>query len=295
MKFKTHIPIPENFSFSEILSFLDRGYDDCLYHLTQNSVTRLVQFDTGYGLISISKNMDDLIVEIHKKQVSDQDVVYAKSYVQDWFDLKNDIEPFYQLLKKHPALSEFPNRFAGARLVGIPDLFEALCWAIIGQQINLPFAYQVKRNLVERYGYSEVYHQQKYYLFPTPDVLIEADDTVLSKLKFSRQKIKYIKNVSQSFLEHKVSKAILLNCEDRQEQMDKLIEIKGIGIWSANYAMMKSIRDPSCITYGDAGLNRALFQLFDTEKRPNKAIVDKIFSDFEGWESYLNFYLWKSI
>lgn len=39
--------------------------------------------------------------------------------------------------------------YKGVRFIGIPDIFEAICWAIIGQHINLKFAYTLKRRLVE--------------------------------------------------------------------------------------------------------------------------------------------------
>ncbi len=73
------------------------------------------------------------------------------------------------------------------------------------------------------------------------------------------------------------------------------LSIKGIGIWTANYVLMKSIRDMSCITYGDSGLNKAIHTIFKTKKKPTKDEIDNAFKDFKNWESYLNFYLWKSL
>ena len=43
-------------------------------------------------------------------------------------------------------------QYYGLRTLGIPDLFEALSWGIIGQQINLTYAYTLKRRLVEQFG-----------------------------------------------------------------------------------------------------------------------------------------------
>ena len=93
----------------------------------------------------------------------------------------------------------------------------------------------------------------------------------------------------------KISKEILYNCKNKDERIEKLTAIKGIGIWSANYVLMKSIRDTSCITYGDSGLNKAIHTIFKTEKKPIKDEIDIVFEDFKNWESYLNFYLWKSL
>ena len=114
-------------------------------------------------------------------------------------------------------------------------------------------------------------------------------------MKFSRQKIDYLKNVSNAFVENQISKEILHNLKSKEERIKKLTEIKGIGVWSANYVLMKTIRDTSCITYGDSGLNKAIHTIFKTEKKPTKDEIDNVFKDFKNWESYLNFYLWKSL
>lgn len=292
---KINIPVPANFSFKECLHYLDRGFDDCLYHLEAETVSRLVELSDGKALINIYEKSNVLQIEILKDSISKDNLVEVKAYVLDWFDVGRNIQPFYEFLSKNVALKEFPNLYFGARLVGIPDLFEALCWAIIGQQINLTFAYRLKRALVEKYGEKEVVGNIKYYLFPTPEVLAKLDRSELIRMKFSRQKIDYIINVSNAFLNNEISKPILLNRKSKDERVEKLTKIKGIGIWTANYVLMKTIRDMSCIAYGDSGLNNAMHTIFNTNKKPTKEEVDGIFKNFRHWESYLNFYLWRTL
>ncbi len=290
-----NIPTPKNFSFQECLHYLDRGFDDCLYHLGNNAVSRLVQLCDGTALINIYEKSNALQIEILKDSISNDNLKEVRVYVLDWLDMERNIQPFYELLSKNVALKEFPNLYFGARLVGISNLFEALCWAIIGQQINLTFAYKLKRSLVEKYGEKEVAGNIVYYLFPTPEVLAKLDRNELIEMKFSRQKIDYILNVSHAFLDNQISKAILLNCNSKDERAEKLTKIKGIGIWTANYVLMKTMRDMSCIAYGDSGLNNAINIIFGTSKKPAKEEVDSIFKKFTNWESYLNFYLWRTL
>ena len=289
------IPIPQDFSFQETLSFLDRGFDECLYHLDETSVSKLIPFADEKGIIRIRQEANALKVELNKKTISATDLQEAKDYVLEWFDMNRDIAPFYALLVKHNKLAHLAKTYSGTRIINIPNLFQAICWAIIGQQINLTFAYKLKRLLVEKYGEKEVIENQIYYSFPTPEALVKADRNDLIAMKFSRQKIDYLHIISQAFLDNQISKEILLNCNYKEEKMQKLTAIKGIGVWTANYVLMKSLREMSCITYGDSGLNKAIYTIFDTAKRPSKETIDAIFKDFEGWESYLNFYLWKSL
>lgn len=63
-----------------------------------------------------------------------------------------DLLPFYDLAKTDLLLQSAVKEFNGLRNVGIPNLFEAICWGIIGQQINLTYAYTLKRRFVENFG-----------------------------------------------------------------------------------------------------------------------------------------------
>ena len=295
MKKNISIPIPNIFSFEETLSFLDRGYDECLYHLTKKSVSKLVSLSDEKGLITIFQKEKKLHVELSKDKISKNNLQEVKAFVEEWFDLNRDLEPFYFLLKKHKFLSDLPKKYFGSRLIGIPNLFETICWAIIGQQINLTFAYQLKRRLVEKYGTQKTINNQIFLSFPTPQILAKATRSDLADLKFSRQKIDYLLIISHAFTNNEMSTSILSTCKNKEEQIEKLTAIKGIGIWSANYILMKNRHEMSCITYGDSGLNQALHRIFDTPKKPTKDEVNLIFKKFKGWESYLNFYLWKTL
>ncbi|NOX99474.1 MAG: DNA-3-methyladenine glycosylase 2 family protein [Verrucomicrobia bacterium] len=291
----TTIPIPDKFSFKETLAFLDRGFDECLYFVSEGIVSKLLTFPDGDGILRVFQKENVLQIELQKEQVSDGDMEGVKALVSDWFDLNRNITPFYNLLTKHPILSHFVKDFYGSRLVGIPDLYEAICWAIIGQQINLAFAYKVKRSLVEEYGERKVFGDRVYYTFPTPERLAQASRKKLRALKFSRQKIDYLIIISRIFANGEMSKAILRAFDSKKGKLTKLMEIKGIGIWTANYVLMKSMGEMSCITYGDAGLNKAVNRFFDTGSKPDNGKIDDIFKNFAGWESYLNFYLWRSL
>ncbi len=282
---------PENFSFKACLQFLNRGYDECLYSVNKDSVTRLLRLSTGLVLINVSADESGLVVAYNCQQANQDEVVHC---VTDWFDLNRGLSGFYALLKTHSQTKDFPNKYFGLRLIGIVDLFEALCWCVIGQQINLTFAHKIKTRLVHRYGDTKIVNGVIHYCFPTPQKLLNADREGLVAMQFSKQKINYIYNISEAFCSGELNRNELLKLT-KPEQMDKLLAIKGIGPWTANYVSMKSLRDMTCIAYGDTGLSSALHAHFNTEKKPDKVTIDKIFKPFAGWESYLNFYLWRSL
>jgi len=288
------IPIPKNFSFTKCLKFLNRGYSECLYKVDDSQVTRLIRLSSGLALIQITADSKNMFVSTKKEQINESDEKEVEAYVIDWFDINRDIQPFYQLLDTQKQTTKFSKKYHGLRLMGIVDLFESLCWCVIGQQINLTFAHKIKTRLVYKYGECMKDGEHTYYCFPLPEILLKAQREDLVSMQFSKQKINYIFNISTAFCINVINKKDLLGL-NKEQQMEALLAIKGIGPWTANYVSMKSLRDMTCIAYGDTGLSSALHNHFATEKKPDNQTINEIFSSFKDWESYFNFYLWRSL
>ena len=283
---------PHIFNFEECLHFLDRGYDDCLYTIGDEAVLKPLFIDGKRGLVRVSPESGKLNVA---RVFGELDLGQAARYVAEWFDLERDLHPFYQLLSQHKQLSEMADRYHGLRLMGIPDLFEALCWCVIGQQINLTFAYRLKRRLVENYGSFLTHNGQPHYLFPKSEVLADLSVEELREQQFSRRKAEYIIGIAREVADGSLSKTALSKCSNSDEMLKRLTDIRGVGPWTANYVLMKSLQQPDCITYGDTGLQSAVSSLLRLDRKPTKEEINSFFEPFAGWESYLNIYLWRSL
>lgn len=284
---------PALFSFKECLWFLNRNYDDCLYEVTTDSVIKLVKLEDEVVLFEVKEVEENLVILVLND--ANPSPLLLKNYVIEWFDLQRDIHEFYTLLQQEEELAYMVNDYHGLRLIGIPALFESLCWSIIGQQINLTFAYKCKRALVEKYSYKENYQGKNYYLFPEPAVLAKTTPAELRTIQFSRQKSAYIIGIAQLFVEQKIDKDSILALKEETTIAKELMKIKGVGEWTANYAMMKCLKCPNALTYGDVGLYNALHAIKGFPKRPVRAQLDRFFAPFEGWKAYLVLYLWRSL
>jgi DNA-3-methyladenine glycosylase II len=289
-----YVPKPRDFSFTECLWFLNRNYDDCLHVVDADSVSRAIIINDAVVVLTVMENEEHLVIDTgtteHAGPVKDA----LLRYFYQWFDLGRDIEPFYRLLKIHPVLGYMAEDFKGLRVMNIPDVFEALVWSIIGQQINLTFAYKLKRVLVEKYGTLVKYSGGQIYAFPSPAVLAAASVDDLRGLQFSRQKAAYIINAAKVFNEGELSKEMLMDLSPN-EKIAALVELKGVGKWTANYVMMKSLNDTTGVPHGDVGLLKALEDHGLITDRKDEIAITGIFRCFAGWESYLVHYLWRSL
>ena len=216
------------------------------------------------------------------------------AYVREWFDLDTDLEPFYRLAEKDRLLKDLISRFYGYRIVGQPDLFESLVWAVLGQQINLGFAYTLKARFVEAFGERVAVGSQEYFLFPSPSTVSLITPDKLLGLQFSKQKSQYTIGIAEAFAARTLSKEKLkgLPLQDAKHQLTK---IKGIGNWTANYALMKTFHYPDAFPLEDAGLHNAIRNLKKLDRKPTLPEVIKLFKKYKGWEAYATLYLWRSL
>jgi DNA-3-methyladenine glycosylase II len=286
---------PSNFSFKECLWFLDRNYDDCLHQVYPEGLRKALQVDGELILFDIKESDGFLAVAILKGRDGASTRAYLERYIRDWFDMDRDIEPFYALLRNDPVVGYMMEAFEGLRLIGITDLFEALCWSIIGQQINLSFAYKLKRRLVERYGQSIVSDNAVFHVFPSVHVLANAKVDDLKAMQFSQKKAEYVIGLAQAFAEGRLSKELLMQLPSFEAKQKTLMAYRGIGVWTANYALMKSLRESRGIPYGDVGLLNAFSAHGIIAERSEIHKINAFFDTFQHWESYMVFYLWRSL
>lgn len=289
------IPVPALFSFQDCLWFLNRNYDDCLHRIEGHSLFKAVKTPFGNTLFRVRERGNFLEIAVLAGNSGPETRDYLAAFVTEWFDMDRSIQPFYDLINRDARLAYMTDAFRGLRLVGIGNLFEALCWSIIGQQINLSFAYKLKRRLVEEFGECMEHDNHAYYIFPAPEVLADADMAILRAMQFSGKKAEYVIGIARAFVSGALSEQVISTLPDFETQQKALVSHKGIGIWTANYALMKSLRVPRAIPHGDVGLLNALSGHGIIADRSEKDKIDAFFSGFVGWESYLTFYLWRSL
>ena len=214
------------------------------------------------------------------------------AFVTDWLDLDRDISDFYQLAADDLVLSEAAARYKGLQIVGIPRLFEALCWAIIGQQVNISFAYTLKNRLVEEYGSFILWQGEKYWTFPLPQFIAKLAPYDLTKLQLSRGKAEYLLTIARAIADGSLTKQDLLEVES-EAALERLTSYRGIGRWTAEYVMLKALRRRDVFPGGDAGLKNAVKARLGHELTPQE--MRTLADSWQGWEAYATLYLWRTL
>ena len=295
------VAAPLEFSFDLCADFLRRSPRELLHRFENGRVRKLLRFNERPVLIEICEAVDTSL--LHPKgirirtlntQISAAEQAELQQYVRAWFDLDTDLKPFYEMVSADKLLGNLVTKFHGYRIVGQPDLFESLVWAVLGQQINLAFAYTLKQRFVEQFGAKYEFEGQCYYSFPAPATVAGLTDSDLLPLQFSRQKSKYTIEIAKAFAQQTISQEALALLPLAQAR-DILMQIKGVGNWTANYALMKTFRYKDAFPAEDVGIHNAIRLLRNSKKKPTIEEVRRLFKKYKGWEAYATLYLWKSL
>jgi AraC family transcriptional regulator of adaptative response / DNA-3-methyladenine glycosylase II len=179
----------------------------------------------------------------------------------------------------------------GLRIPLTADVWESLVWAILGQQVNLAFAYTMRRRLTELCGAGTASGLR---VHPTPEAVAALDPEALKPLQFSRSKAEYVTGLAR-----KVASGAL-PLEELPEGTAtaaalRLAAERGIGPWTTHYVMMRGCGFGDCVPLGDAGLTLALQRHHQLDHRPTVKETAALMAPFAPHRSLATFHLWASL
>lgn len=286
------ISTPADFNYEECLVHLGRSSQENLYRIKEGKVIKLLKLNGELVLFQLTSVPGALRIEFPLNAPTPNETKQVVAYIEDWFDLTTDLQGFYEMAETDPILNPVVQQYYGLRVIGVPDLFEALVWAVMGQQINLTFAYTLKKRFVESYGDSVVYEGETYWTFPHPETIAALPLADLRALQLTGRKSEYILGIASIMATGDLNKERLLQEPDMESE---LLEIRGVGAWSANYVMMKCLHDASAFPLADVGLHNALKAQLNMKRKPTIAEISELSANWSGWEAYATFYLWRSL
>jgi DNA-3-methyladenine glycosylase II len=200
-----------------------------------------------------------------------------------------DPAPFAAAVRHDPLLGPLVARTPGLRIVQSASVFEALTWAVIGQQINLPFAISLRRTLILQAGRQ---HGSGIWCYPEAANVAALDIADLTSRKFSRAKAETILRLAQMVESGALSLA-------RDVPVDRvvpqLLAVKGIGPWTVNYALLRGYGYADCSLQGDVAVRSALQRLSGEDAKPDIARTEAWLAQYAPYRTMVAAYLWDSL
>jgi len=163
-----------------------------------------------------------------------------------------DLEPFYERAADDDVLAPIVARLAGFRPSLSPDPFEFLVGAIASQQVSLFSALAVRNRLVERFG-ERTGHA---WAFPQRERLAAARKEELAALGFTRRKAESVLGLARADIDLDA----LASLPDGEVRA-RLVALRGIGEWTAEWFLARHLGRPHAWPAGDLALRKAVAPL----------------------------------
>jgi len=283
------VDLPEGFPLARVLRALGRDPQSVTERLARTSYVTSANFAGAPGLLRLEFSQERAVATIDVEGGSKATHrLAAHKLVIGMLGLDQDAAGFSRLAKRLGVGRLVAGR-QGLRLLRTPSLWDAILWSIIGQQINLPFACILKRRLIENTGTPL---KEGLFSLPTPEVVAKLDPEATRPWQFSQKKAEYVIGAAKLVVEGKLDlEALPLMSATRAERT--LLAVRGLGPWSVNYIMMRSLGFADCVPFGDTGVTSGLKTLFKLEERPDLDGTRRLMSVFSPHRSLATAHLWQ--
>jgi DNA-3-methyladenine glycosylase II len=197
-----------------------------------------------------------------------------KNYRKCLNDKMKFTEPIMQSLEKKYPAPQFEDRS------GI--LMQSLIKSIISQQLSVKAADTIYKRFIELFGETS---------FPKARQIVDMEDEKIRAAGLSFSKIKYVKSVANAFISDLIDIEKIRKQSD-EEVIAELIQIKGVGRWTAEMILIFALQRPDVFSIGDLGVRNAITKLYGITDQ------DEMIHLAEKWKpnrSTACWYLWRSL
>jgi AraC family transcriptional regulator of adaptative response / DNA-3-methyladenine glycosylase II len=259
------------------------GVEAAVVGATDASYSRVLTLPSGLGVVELRVADGDGHVNARVRVEDWSDLTIAVQRVRRMLDLDADPIAVDEHLSGADMLRPLVAATPGLRSPASVDPFETLARAIIGQQISVAGARTVASGLVDAVGdrvprpLSD--DSTLVRAFPGPEAIADAPDSAFSMPTARRDTIRRAAHAI-------VDGDVLLDVgADAAVLRSQLLELRGIGPWTADYVLMRGLGHPDVALRTDLGVKHAIARLSGAPDSDSWA----------PWRSYAVHHLWKSL
>lgn len=228
------------------------------------------------GCLKVSHDANKETIRLRIQATAADVLLSAAQRVRRMLDLDSDPAYVAGVFEKNSLLNKLWKKYPGLRMTGCWDPFETAVCTILGQLVSTAQARVLVGQLVAAYGETistDELHPSR--AFPTADVLAQAS---LDTVRTTSMRKRSIRELAKRVVDRQLD---LFTPQDPAEIKAQLMDIPGIGPWSAEYIALRALGDTDAFPKTDLILKRAL--------KKHGLDLDNI----RPWRAYAAIYLWK--
>lgn len=307
MQLAQQIKLPANFRRADFLSFHQRDQqmlaeqwdDQHLYKgIIWNNAPARLQF-TFVGKRAVNVTLD---IDTGSKKISTEKTqVHLRQLAQHMLGLNQTTTEFELAAAQHTELAALVAQQSGLRVPQSASPFEALSWAITGQQISVSAVTSLRRKLIERAG---IRHSSGILCYPGAEQIITLNISDLRACGFSQTKAITLLSLAQ--LSQSGQLPLTQWLEDywngkplaADEIFTQLTSVKGIGPWTVHYALLRGFSWLDGSLHGDVAVRRNLqrllteLKIYSGGEKISELDTKNWLAGFSPWRALVAAHLW---
>jgi len=276
--------LPDHYRTREILDFFGRDKEGVSERVTPDGFTKCFDVSGRAASVQVQFRKNEAICETDAG-----DSYAAHRAVRRMLGFESDAAAFDRQFAADTVLGGMFRQQRGLRIPCTPDPWEALGWAIMGQQISLQAAVTLRRGVIIALGQP---HANGLRAFPTAEAIAAVDVDFLRQLKFSNSKAEYLLAAARAVANGDMPLARIRQLSARHAAR-LLGAIRGVGPWTIQYVFLRGAAFADCLPAGDAGLSRGLGNV--TGERPDENGVKAALDRFAPYRSLAACHVWASL
>jgi AraC family transcriptional regulator of adaptative response / DNA-3-methyladenine glycosylase II len=268
-----------------LVAFLGRRVVPGVEEVLDGAYRRSLRLPHGIGVVELRPADGQINARYWLADLRDLGAAMERS--RALLDLDSDPQSVIDVLAGDRLLGPLVRKAPGLRVAGAVDGHELAVRAVLGQQVSLRGAATLASRLVADHGQKldrplgTVTH-----VFPGVDVLADTDLASLAMPAARRRGLLALVGALAG------GELVIDAGSDRVETRRRLLELPGIGPWTADYISMRALRDPDAFLPSDLGVRHAVEQL-GRGGRP--ATVAALAERWRPYRAYAVQHLWASL
>ncbi|MBB1518008.1 DNA-3-methyladenine glycosylase family protein [Aquipseudomonas guryensis] len=218
-----------------------------------------------------------------------EDADPLRSLVVHMLGLTQPVRDFETAYAGHPQLGPLLARHAGLRVPQAATPFEALSWAISGQQISLPVAISLRRKLIQLAGRA---HSSGLFCYPDAQAVAALQESQLRAAGFSQAKAQTLLLLSREIVAGHLPLDTWLADAPAETIAERLLALRGIGPWTVDYALLRGFARLDGSLHGDAAVRRQLQRLLGSAEKLSQPFTRDWLAPLSPWRALVAAHLW---
>lgn len=177
-------------------------------------------------------------------------------------------------------------------LVRSKNVFASLVRSIIFQQLSGKAATAILNRFIALLCENESTRPlRSRHKFPKPEDVLRTTDAKLRSTGLSYAKISYLKDLASKFMDGSINPKLFPKMSDK-EITEHLVQVRGIGPWTAHMFLIFALNRPNVLPIGDLAIRKGFQKAFNLKAIPDEKKMRALAKVYDGEHTYLSLYLW---